>query len=182
MNVIRKAVSALGGVFLAALLLSALAPKATRAIAAALVQIVPGSTTHVGQNESSLVSLFCTAIGARAACFPVDSSGNIDFTAGYTVPTGSTLVITDYEYFTSEEGAPAGKYICDTLLAQLSSTTQGILLPREVCAVADQFSNAYGKEHFTTGVRVASGATIQDLRAQAGFGQANIQGYLVPND
>jgi hypothetical protein len=181
MNAIRKAVSALGSIFLAALLIAALAPKAARGIAAALVQIVPGTTTHVGQNESQLVSLFCTP-AVSSGCIPVDSTGSIDPAgAAYQVPSGSTLVITDYRYSFSLAGAAAGSYLCDTLINQLSSTSGADLLHVESCAVADQFATAYGKEHFTTGIRVASGGTIADLRSVQGLGSANVQGYLVPN-
>jgi len=55
MNYMKKAVTTLGGIFLAALLIAAVAPKATHGLVAALVQIVPGTTTHVGQNEGQLI-------------------------------------------------------------------------------------------------------------------------------
>jgi hypothetical protein len=45
MNIIRKALTTLGGILFAALLIAALAPKATRGIAAALVQV-----TNTGSN------------------------------------------------------------------------------------------------------------------------------------
>jgi hypothetical protein len=66
----KKMLSALGGIFPVALLIAALTPKATRGVAAALVQIVPGTTTHVGQNEGQLVSLFCPV--ASKNCFAID--------------------------------------------------------------------------------------------------------------
>jgi hypothetical protein len=47
MNVIRKAVSALGGIFLAGLLIAALAPKAARGVVAALVQVANTSANPV---------------------------------------------------------------------------------------------------------------------------------------
>lgn len=47
MNVMRKAVSALGGIFLAALLIAVLAPKATHGIVAALVQVTNTSANPV---------------------------------------------------------------------------------------------------------------------------------------
>jgi hypothetical protein len=49
MNITRKALTTLGGVFLAALLLAALAPRAARGVAAALVQI--------GHNERVLFKM-----------------------------------------------------------------------------------------------------------------------------
>lgn len=70
MNLVRRLVLTVGGIFVAALLITALVPKATRAIAAALVHIVPGTTPHTGQNESNLVSLVCfdsqTCLSSRA--------------------------------------------------------------------------------------------------------------------
>jgi hypothetical protein len=47
MNIIRKAVTTLGGIFLAALLIAALAPKTARGIAAALVQVTNTSSNPV---------------------------------------------------------------------------------------------------------------------------------------
>jgi hypothetical protein len=47
MNIIRKAVTTLGGVFLAALLIAALAPKAAHGIAASLVQVANTSANPV---------------------------------------------------------------------------------------------------------------------------------------
>ena len=65
MNVIRKAVSALGGIFLAALLIAALAPKVTRGLAAALVR-------DVDQPARRPFTTSCTASIIRtseAQCF-----------------------------------------------------------------------------------------------------------------
>jgi hypothetical protein len=47
MNILRKAVTTLGGVFLAALLITAVAPKAARGLAAALVQVSNTSANPV---------------------------------------------------------------------------------------------------------------------------------------
>jgi hypothetical protein len=47
MNILRKAVTTLGGIFLAALLITALAPKAARGVAAALVQVTNTSANPV---------------------------------------------------------------------------------------------------------------------------------------
>ena len=46
MNMIRKAVTTLGGIFLAALLIAALAPKVAKAVAAALVRDVDQPARH----------------------------------------------------------------------------------------------------------------------------------------
>lgn len=51
MNIIRRAITTLGGVLLAALLIAALAPKATRGIAAALVQVTNTASSPVPNRD-----------------------------------------------------------------------------------------------------------------------------------
>jgi hypothetical protein len=104
MKMIRKAVSALGGIFLAALLIAALAPKATRGIAAALVQITnTASTPAIMQGVSTLASqnveVFCGASldPAVAACINRLAPTN---TTNYQVPAGQNFVVTDAEFLT----------------------------------------------------------------------------------
>ena len=171
----RKMLTAFGVIFLGALFLAALAPRVTRAVAAALVQIVPGTATHIGQNESRMVSLYC--IVNNNFCNLVDSSGNVA-SAPYQVPAGFTLIITDYEYKASLSFA-AGEFVCDTFL-NASNDLPFLNVPS--CALADKNGSFYGKEHFTAGVRVGSGVTLLDFDASAHEGNANIQGYLVPNN
>ena len=173
MNFIKKALTTAGGVFLAALLIAALAPKATHGLVAALVQIVPGTTTHVGQNESQLVSLACNE--GSDFCVQVDPEGNSSSTA-YVVPTGYTLVVTDFEWNASF-GNP-GYFLIDELVN--SSTNH--LLSNVSRTLADADGAGYNHEHYITGLRVGSGVTIADLQAAVSGGFANVQGYLVPND
>jgi hypothetical protein len=68
MNVARKSVSTLGGIFLAALLIGALAPRATRAIAAALVQITNTSADPVPTYDSGtrFQAAVCNQFGSVA--------------------------------------------------------------------------------------------------------------------
>lgn len=83
MNSIRKAVTALGGIFLAALLIAALAPKAARGIAAALVQVTNTSSNPVPTVmsgtpfEAALCHSFGTTqgtlCGAQSSSFVVPS-------------------------------------------------------------------------------------------------------------
>jgi len=176
MNMMRKVLTALGGIFLAALFLAALAPRVTRAVAAALVQIVPGTATHMGQNESRMVSLFCEA--GNSFCNAVDGSGNVS-TAAYEVPAGFTLVITDYEYkYSAASASNAGQLRCDNFYDASNVLS---LLPIPSCALVDATGFVYGKEHFTTGIRVGSGVTVADFDAASRLGFAAMQGYLVPN-
>ena len=51
MNLVRKTATTLGGIFFAVLLIAALAPKATRGIAAALVQVTNTATNAVPTED-----------------------------------------------------------------------------------------------------------------------------------
>jgi hypothetical protein len=59
MRLLKQAMAVLGTVLTITALVAIISPKTAHALAAALVQIQPGTTTHVGQNEGQLVSLFC---------------------------------------------------------------------------------------------------------------------------
>jgi hypothetical protein len=57
MRMLKQALGVLGALVVLAVIVAFVAPNRARAVAATLVQIVPGNTTHVGQAESRLVSL-----------------------------------------------------------------------------------------------------------------------------
>jgi hypothetical protein len=178
MNYIKKAVTTLGGVFLAALLIAALAPKATHGLVAALVQIVPGSTTHVGQNESQLVALACES--AVAYCYeetPAGGSTCCSATA-YVVPSGYTLVVTDFSWLSN--GLPANQFACDNLIGY-SGGVGNQYLSSQSCALANGSGSATHDSHFTTGLRFASGSFLSDYLSDNFLSSSSIQGYLVPN-
>lgn len=87
MNLLRKLLSALGGVFLAALLLAALAPRAARGVAAALVQV-----TNTTSNPVPTISADNPAKHPfQSLCIGQSSSGDASCTL--TVPAGQELVI-----------------------------------------------------------------------------------------
>lgn len=93
MNIVRKTVTALGGIFLAALLIAALAPKATRGVVAALVQVVNTSANPVPTVDVQALNSF----DANGFCefIPSDSGFN-DFCFVdpiYTVPSGKIAVV-----------------------------------------------------------------------------------------
>ncbi len=176
MKSLKQAMAVLGIVTTIAVLVAVLAPKSARAVVAALVQILPGTTTHLGQNESQLVNLFC---GVNLTdCFSLDSSGSLAPT-NYVVPAGYTLVITDYEW-TLNGGAPGQVQVCDVFNV-IVGVSIGSLLPVGSCTMTTAGGDAHRAEHFTSGVRVVSGAHIRDSNAAAGIGSADIEGYLVPN-
>jgi len=88
MNIAKKVVSALGGIFLAALLIAALAPKAAHGLVAALVQIVNTPT-------SAVPAMLATGAGQlyQSNCDATWSSSEfVSCTLG-AVPAGYTLFI-----------------------------------------------------------------------------------------
>jgi hypothetical protein len=58
MNLMRKTATTLGGIFLAVLLIAALAPKATRAVAAALVQVTNTTSNPVNVSDVAPLEAF----------------------------------------------------------------------------------------------------------------------------
>ena len=171
MNHVRKMLSALGGIFLAALLILALAPKATRGIAAALVQIAPGSATHLGQNESQLVSLQCSDF---KPCVSIDPTGVLASTP-YVVPSGYTLIVTDYQWYLRNPQLP------NILTSDSLFNSSAVLGLTTSVARTDANGFASAHEHYEAGIRVGSGVTIADAFVAIGLGSAFVQGYLVPN-
>jgi hypothetical protein len=173
MRFAKRLLMVAGAVALAGLFSVMLAPKAVHAVVAALVQIEPGTTTHLGQNESQLVSLICY-IGTTN-CNELDAMGNVS-SSSYVVPAGYTLVVTDYEWNIPSAGS-SGSFSCDYLL-DLSNKNA---LLGGTCAIAGTSGFVYGAGHFTSGIRLASGQTVYDSNASNEIGGAFIQGYLVPN-
>jgi hypothetical protein len=110
MKLLKQALGGLGALTVFAVVVAFVAPKTAHALAAALVQIVPGTTTHVGQNESQLVSLFCAP--GKDYCSSEDLSGALSSTP-YVVPSGYTLIVTDWEWF---GGGQTGVLIEDFLV------------------------------------------------------------------
>jgi hypothetical protein len=87
MNVIRKSLTLLGSISLLALLLAALAPRAARGVAAALVQV-----TNTTSNPVPTISADNPAKHPfQSSCIGQSSSGDASCTFG--VPAGQELVI-----------------------------------------------------------------------------------------
>ena len=172
MRLLKQALALLGALFVVALIAAFVAPNRAHALAAALVQIVPGTTTHVGQNESQLVSLLCS--GGNAYCSAVDPSGAFSSTP-YVVPSGYTLIVTDWEW-TGNGGAAQGSFTGNSL-----RNPSGGDFANSAALVTTTGTVTYAHEHYASGIRVGSGVTIEDFLAAVGDGFANVQGYLVPN-
>jgi hypothetical protein len=93
MSLLKRTVSVLGSIFLAALILSVLAPRAARGVAAALVQV-----TNTGANPVPTVSAEAfNSFDANGLCqFFNTDNGHNDFCLVdpiYTVPPGKIAVV-----------------------------------------------------------------------------------------
>lgn len=174
MTLLKQALAILGTALTIALLVAIVAPKTAHAIAAALVQIEPGTTTHMGQNESQLVSLLCQP--GSLGCFTISPQGD-NSTSVYVVPSGYTLIVTDWEFAALLTVGKPGDYAADYLISLQN--------PTKIIAAAfvpeDASGTMAGREQFTAGIRFGSGVTPVDYNAEGSNGTALIQGYLVPN-
>lgn len=83
MNVIRKAVSAVGGIFLAALLIATLAPKAARGVAAALVQV-----TNTTANPVPMIDADNPAYQPASLGILLQDAASTSITASSSLPSG----------------------------------------------------------------------------------------------
>ena len=137
MNIVRKAVSALGGIFLAALLIAALAPKAVRsAVAAALVQVTNTAANPVPNQD----------IDDPGKATRVFLSCGVQFSTvnfcdlNYTVPTNARLIIDQVDGVCS---TPVGQTVTRVFLNLTSEGGVGaghdVLLPPEGTADGTTF-------------------------------------------
>ncbi|HTV09318.1 MAG TPA: hypothetical protein VMD97_09775 [Candidatus Aquilonibacter sp.] len=176
MTLLKQAMAVLGTVLTITVLVALISPKTAHAIAATLVQIEPGTTTHMGQNESQLVLLQCTA-SLNGSCYSINSNASYIPTP-YKVPAGYTLILTDWEYF-AVAGGSAGVAEFDNLYVTNSVGGIDVMLGSE--AVTASGGYLYKHERYETGVRVASELGLGDTLALYNGGYAFMQGYLVPN-
>jgi hypothetical protein len=96
MNIIRKAVTTLAGIFLAVLLIAALAPKATRGVVAALVQVTNTTANPVPTVAAEALNSF--DVNGHCEFIPSDFNAFLhnDFCLIdpiYTVPSGKIAVV-----------------------------------------------------------------------------------------
>jgi hypothetical protein len=178
MRLLKQALALFGALVVLAVIVAFVAPKKAHALGAALVQIVPVTTTHVGQNESQLVALNCGM--GNSFCNAVDPQEVVDATTAYVVPTGYTLIVTDYEW-TRFISVGAGETVFDAL-DSISSTPLSFHTLVNSSAVTDSHGVASIHDRFATGIRIGSGVELVDAQALNNTGFAFVQGYLVPND
>jgi hypothetical protein len=89
MKLTRKALSTLGGIFLAALLIGALAPKATRGIAAALVQVV-NTTSNPANVSEAQANVYASVCSSEVQLEPF---------CNIPVPAGKRFVVQTVSFF-----------------------------------------------------------------------------------
>jgi hypothetical protein len=158
MNLMRKALSALGGILLAALLIAALAPKATRGIAAALVQVVGNvSVTNPLDGNGNTVPVL-----TKDADSPVRSPFDVEASCTFAI------VDTSETCFVSNFLTVPGGQVAKIEYASLSCFTSGTPVNSADLTVAFEFGqgnpNSSISDHFMT---IPSGA----LTPNTGFGQ-----------
>jgi hypothetical protein len=179
MKLLKRAWTVFATLVVVTLLVAMVMPKTAHALAAALVQIVPGTTTHVGQNESQLVALTC--VNGNNFCNAVDPDGNAS-TSPYVVPAGYTLIITDYEWVAFTKLGPGVIQFSGLVSIGDYPTIKTILTSTGLTDNLPTLAIAHLHDHFVTGVRVGSGVTLADVQALNNTGFSSVQGYLVPND
>ncbi len=178
MKFAKRLLMVAGAVALSGLLGVALAPRAVHAVVATLVQIVPGTTTHVGQNESQLVALICSS--GQSSCVRENPSG-APSVSPFVVPAGYTLVITDYNWVFRPATCPSPGGFCPGDLLLNLNVFAGGYFSMQAFVLSQPDGSAFALQHFDSGVRVASGVTVTDEAAHSSVGSSTVFGYLVPN-
>jgi hypothetical protein len=191
MKILSKAVSVLGGISLAALLIAALAPKVTRGVVASLVQVtntsanpVPiGMATHLGVPPSAFVHLDCSAPplpNGVTVCQQVLKDGSM---APFTVPAGKNLIVTDVELALTSESLCTGFPLRSIVFIASLSPAPGVARVDDFLAAEpfefQAFCAAIGNRHYTSGLVFFSGERLGAV-LDVGFSLDNlsIHGYL----
>ena len=156
MNVLRKAVTTLGGVFLAALLITALAPKAARGIAATLVQVTNTSANPVPTVSDDANFPYEAFLCVGAQC---QSLGIPGF---FVVPSATTT------------GVPVKRLVIENLNANCN---QGG--PVEVVTLSVPFSA--DNNNGVSGTEFSNNFLLSGFSAGQTFGQAVVRIYADPS-
>ena len=191
MNYIKKAVTTLGGIFLAALLIAALAPKATRGIAAALVQVVNNVpvVNPLDANGNAIPLQADADRGARNSFFALcvtNTSLEGDFGSCnlMTVPAGKIAVV---ETVSGHAFAKGSNQFVEVVIAAIPSTP-GTSLSFDLALTSTGFDGTYTYFLFNNPTKfyAPSGSTINGSLATGNdfSGQSavlmEISGYYVP--
>lgn len=118
MNLTRKTLTTLGGVLLVALLIAALAPKATRGVVASLVQVANTSANPVPNRDIDNgprqgVTLFAQTSG-NINFVPLLDLGDPANPTPYSVPAGKRLLV---QFISGRFQTPAGAHISDATMS-----------------------------------------------------------------
>lgn len=179
MKFAKRLLMVAGAAAIAGVLSVALVPRAVHAVVATLVQIVPGSTTHIGQSETQLVALTCAQ--GQSYCLRESPSGGFLSLSAFAVPAGYTFIVTDYNWYYISNTCPTPGGLCPgDELTNLNATIGGYFAMTED-VLSQSNGSAFGHQHFSSGVAIASGVTVTDVAANSGTGGATVYGYLVPN-
>ena len=117
MKLIQKKLAGLGGILLAAILIAALAPKATRGVAAALVQVANTSANPVPNRDIDNgprqgVTLVAGFVGDTKLLPLIDAADRFGVTP-YTVPAGKRLLV---QFISGQFQTPAGAHIFEATI------------------------------------------------------------------
>jgi hypothetical protein len=181
---ISRSVMAVGGMVVAAGLITLATPKAVHAVAAALVQVTntasnPVVTQGVGAQAGNMVHLTCSQVsleGTSSVCTRIGADGSV--TSDYTVPAGESLVITAIDVLLNNVSICPGDYN----IRLGTPTLDGIFLHLTT-------TNALVTTHFTYPSGLVIGPGIRptwtgDLEvvgqgeACSGFESVDLFGYL----
>jgi hypothetical protein len=169
MNILRKAITTLGGVFLAALLITALAPKAARGVAAALVQV-----TNTSTNPVPTVSADANFPYEAFLCIGNCGTAPTSFSVPSTTATGVSvkrLVIEDLNTFCS-----AGSEILQLEVPAPADTNQpGVPIAYLFLETDAAFGGSIG--HAIVRIYADPLATVS-FNGSSGTCSANVTGYL----
>lgn len=170
---ISKSIITLGGIAVAASLLTLAVPRAAHAVVATLVQVAntpssPVIAQGIGNQAAQIVQIECGYVPGTQAfnnCLAVPASGILPTTGIYVVPAGETLVVTAVDILS---GSAAGSPCNSPALATLAAFVPAPDLPGESEEVYRKYwivPAGAGMVHYTypSGILLPPGATLEDV-------------------
>ena len=187
---LSKSVLAVGGVVLAADLITVMNPKAVHAVAAALVQVTntaanPAVTQSITQQASQTVRLRCSANGAANDCGATPPVGQ-EIVAAYVVPPNQSLIITamDISFFDCAAGVGVGAIILTDSVND-SNPAGSVRWDWALPVSAANFNGQPITNHLTfplgAGPLIHSGDTVRVTALSCPSAQMAVYGYLTAN-
>jgi hypothetical protein len=177
MNLLRKFSFPLVTFAAMALLLTLAAPRAVRAVTAALVQVVntsanPAITQDTSKQASQILTLLCNSL----TCVQVDQHG-VPSSSQFLVPSTQSLVITSLDYNFSGTSPVASE---DIHIVDYNSST-GLFNQYEDVMLRD--INATLQVSFSSGIVMAPGThpVVITFTSTLGTPEVFLHGYLTTN-